>query len=175
MDGRTKVVDSREAFSGRVFRVRVDTVRIEGTQGRVDVVEHGGSVAILACPEPGQLVLVRQYRHPARRALWEIPAGTMEPDEEPVAAAARELAEETGLIAARVTPLYTAWVTPGFCTERMHLFLADGLTAGAQHLDADEHIEVGTFTLDQAWAIAKQGDSADMKTLLALLWMSARA
>ena len=175
MDGRTKVVDSREAFSGRVFRVRVDTVRIEGTQGRVDVVEHGGSVAILACPEPGQLVLVRQYRHPARRALWEIPAGTMEPDEEPVAAAARELAEETGFIAARVVPLYTAWVTPGFCTERMHLFLADGLTAGPQHLDADEHIEVGIFTLEQARAITERGESTDMKTLLALLWMSARA
>ena len=123
---------------------------------------------------PLELLLFR--RPPSRGRIWVPVSGKVDPgDADLEAALRRELAEETGLIAARVTPLYTAWVTPGFCTERMHLFLADGLTAGAQHLDADEHIEVGTFTLDQAWAIAKQGDSADMKTLLALLWMSARA
>jgi ADP-ribose pyrophosphatase len=138
------------------------------------VVEHRGSITIVALPRPGELVLVRQYRHPAGAVLWELPAGTAEPGEEPAAGAARELREETGFRATVVRPLGSLFATPGFCEEKMHFFLAEGLTEGEQMLDEDERIEVGIFTLDTAWRLVADGQIVDMKTVLALFWMEGK-
>ncbi|HZY98021.1 MAG TPA: NUDIX hydrolase [Candidatus Baltobacteraceae bacterium] len=171
MDEKPELLSSERVFEGRVFNVRIDRIRFpDGAEHRVDVVEHPGSFTVLAMPSPDEVVLVQQYRHPVSQALWELPAGTAEPGENPAAGAARELAEETGYRAGRMRRLASLFATPGFCTETMHFFVAEELTAGEQMLDEDERIEVGTFTRDAAWRLVDQGQIGDMKTVLALLW-----
>ncbi len=167
-----QILSSQIAFAGPVFRVRVDELRYEdGSTHRYDVVEHAGSFGVIALFAPNEIVLVRQYRHPVRRFLWEIPAGTADGAEAPVDGALRELAEETGYRAGRIRPLCTAFTTPGFCDEIMHFFVAEDLRPGTQSLDEDERIEVGRFTLERARDLLAAGEIADVKTLLALQWM----
>ncbi|HTU70234.1 MAG TPA: NUDIX hydrolase [Candidatus Baltobacteraceae bacterium] len=172
MDDTPQVISSHERFEGRVFRVRTDEIEFaDGARASVDVVEHRGSYALIATPSPDELVLVRQYRHPVRRELWEIPAGTADPGESVLEGALRELAEETGYRAAAARLLGSLYMTPGFCDEIMHFIHADALTAGRQNLDDDERIAARNFTIEQAWALVRQGEIADAKTLLALTWM----
>ncbi len=171
MEEAPRVIGSRGCFEGRVFKVRVDEIRFDdGSEHRVDVVEHGASVAIVATPAPDTIVLVRQYRHPAATALWEIPAGTSDPNESPADGARRELREETGYLAGRLRPIGSVWTTPGFCSEIMHFFHADLLTAGAPAMQDDERIEMRTCTREAAWRLVAEG-TADAKTLLALFWL----
>ncbi|MBV8331356.1 MAG: NUDIX hydrolase [Candidatus Eremiobacteraeota bacterium] len=172
---RPDVVGSERVFEGRVFDVRLDRVRYaDGAEHRVDIVEHRGSFTIVALPSPDELVLVRQYRHAAGTAFWELPAGSAEPGEEPSAGAARELREETGYRAGRIRPVGSLYPTPGYCNEIMHFFVAEELTAGEQTLDEDERIEVGIYTWDAAWRLVASGEIADMKTVLALLWVESK-
>jgi ADP-ribose pyrophosphatase len=172
MDGKPQVISSYERFEGRVFRVRTDELRLDdGTVARVDVVEHRGSYAVIATPAQDRIVLVRQYRHPIGRSLWEIPAGTAEAGESMLDGARRELAEETGFRAGHVRALGAFFATPGFCDEVMHLVHADALEPGVQALDEDERIVVQTFTIEEAEALLAAGEIADAKTLLALMWM----
>jgi ADP-ribose pyrophosphatase len=172
MDERPRLLSSQRTFEGRVFNVRVDRLAYDdGSEHRIDVVEHGPSFAILATPDPGRLILVRQYRHAVEAALWELPAGTAHPGEDPLAGAARELAEETGYRAARLERVASLYVTPGFCDEVMHFVRASELTPGEQALDEDERIEVAIFTYDAAWRLVARGEIADMKTVLALHWV----
>ncbi|MGA8576589.1 MAG: NUDIX hydrolase [Candidatus Cybelea sp.] len=162
---------SRRIFDGRVFNVRVDEVAYaDGTTHRLDVVEHGASLAIVATPSPTEVVLVRQYRHPAAATLWEVPAGSAEDGESPADGARRELREETGYLAGRIRQIGSVWTTPGFCSELMHFFHADELVAGEPAFDDDERIEVATFTLPAAWRLLADG-TADAKTALALFWL----
>jgi len=165
------VLRSQRIFGGRVFDVRADELRFaDGGEHRVEVVEHVASVAIVATPSPNEVVLVRQYRHPAAAFLWEIPAGTTDPGETPADAARRELLEETGYTAGTIRPIGSVWTTPGFCTESMHLFHAGQLTAGEPAFDEDERIEIGVFTV-QAVRRLLAGKTADAKTMLALYWL----
>ncbi|HEY1654984.1 MAG TPA: NUDIX hydrolase [Candidatus Tumulicola sp.] len=167
-----RVVASERIFEGRVFGVRRDELRYDDDSvHRIDVVEHRISLAILATPAPDRLVLVRQYRHPAVRALWEVPAGTAEPGEDPLAGAIRELREETGYRAASMTPLEALYTTPGFCDEIMYFYHATELSPGEQALDEDERIEVATVSSADAWRLVSNGEIADCKTVLALLWL----
>jgi ADP-ribose pyrophosphatase len=171
-DEKPQILSSRCVFQGLVFDVRVDEVGYaDGSRHRVDVVEHGGSFVILAMPSPNELVLVRQYRHAVREMLWEVPAGTAEPGEDALAGAARELREETGYAAARLRLLCSLYPTPGFCDELMHFVAAEELSAGEQALDEDERIEVRTFSWEAAWRLVAENGIADMKTVLAMLWM----
>jgi ADP-ribose diphosphatase len=171
MEEAPRVISSRRCFEGRVFGVRVDEVRFaDGAEQRLDVVEHGASVAIVATPAPDTIVLVRQYRHPANAALWEIPAGSSDGSESPADGARRELREETGYLAGRIRPIGSVWTTPGFCSEIMHFFHADQLTAGAPSMEEDERIEVRTCTREAAWRLVAEG-TIDAKTLLALYWL----
>jgi ADP-ribose pyrophosphatase len=172
MEEQPQVISTTERFKGRVFRVRTDEVRLEdGSVARLDIVEHPGSYAVIALPEPNRIVLVRQYRHPIERSLWEIPAGTAEPNEDVLTGALRELAEETGYRAATARRIGTFYMTPGFCNEVMHLVVAESLEAGPQSLDEDERIVVQTFTIEEAESLLALGEISDAKTLLALLWM----
>jgi ADP-ribose pyrophosphatase len=171
MDRVPGIIESRQVFKGRVFSVRIDEVEYDdGSTHRVDVVEHGASVAIVATPASDELVLVRQYRHPAGTALWEIPAGRCEPGETLLDGANRELQEETGFHAGRLTKIGSFWTTPGFCSEVMHFFHADELVEGLTQFDEDERIEVGRFTQQAAWRLVVDG-TADAKTILALFWL----
>jgi len=171
MEEEPTVVASRRIFEGRVFNVRADDVRWpDGAEHRIEVVEHGASLAIVATPSPNELILVRQYRHPAGSALWEIPAGSAEPYETPVEGALRELREETGYTAGRITPILSVWTTPGFCSELMHFFHADHLVAGEPAFAEDERIEIGCFSIEAAWRLVAE-KTADAKTALALFWL----
>ncbi|MDQ2679867.1 MAG: NUDIX hydrolase [Candidatus Eremiobacteraeota bacterium] len=176
MNERPIVLQSTPIFDGKIFSVRTD--RVAGTDGDthdLDIVTHPGSVAVLAIPEPRKFVLVRQYRHAVGASLWEIPAGLIDPCESVAAAARRELLEETGFTAQTIREVAAVYVTPGFCDEFLHLFVADGLRPGEQRLDADERIEVRIVDADSAWEMYEAGDLRDAKTLLALFWLRCAA
>lgn len=166
-----RVVSSQEIFKGRVFRLRRDVVERDGERHTLDIVEHPGSYAVAALPATGRIVLVRQYRHAARQMMWEIPAGTAEPDESCEAGARRELHEETGYTADSLELLCSVYPTPGYDTERLHIYAARGLHAGLQQLEEDERIDVREFTFEQALSMQASGEIADMKTVVALLWL----
>jgi ADP-ribose pyrophosphatase len=144
-----------------------------------DVVAHPGATAILALttsslsdPET-KIVLVRQYRHAVREFLWEIPAGTLEPGEEILDCARRELLEETGLQAVLWKPLSTFYTAPGFCDEQMHLYLATSASLAPLPTrpapPEDEMIEIGFFSIPQARQMIREGQIKDAKTLVGLL------
>lgn len=161
-------------YDGRVLRVAVDEVRLDdGATISREVVLHPGAVAIVPVLPDGRLVLIRQYRHATGGDLWEIPAGTLEPPESPEACAARELAEETGYTADTLTPLGAFFTAPGFCTERMHLFLATELRDGVQRPEEDERISVHPLADTEVAAMVEDGRIADAKTLVG--WYRYRA
>jgi 8-oxo-dGTP pyrophosphatase MutT (NUDIX family) len=169
-----RIVDSREVFKGRVFSVAVDTIEEpDGTRRRRDVVRHPGSYAIVAMPSPSSILLIRQYRHPAGADLWEIPAGTADPDETPEAGARRELREETGFTAGDLELLGHLYITPGYSTERLWLYAARRLAAGMQQLEPDEVISVREVSFAEAATMQASGEISDMKTVLALCWLAA--
>ncbi len=161
---------SQRAFQGELLTLRVDEVVLaDGRRARREIVEHPGAVAILALDSQDRVALVRQFRKAAESELWEIPAGTLEANEEPLACAQRELQEETGFTAKRWTPLLKFYTAPGFCTERMQLFLAQDLQPVAQHaVIADEQIAVRFYHRAEIEAILS--GFQDAKTLVALLW-----
>ena len=170
MEQVPQIIDSARVFEGRVFNVRVDRVRYaDGAEHRLDVVEHPGSVVILATPAPEQIVLVRQYRHPAGRLLWELPAGTAEPGTSGRRSRAR--AGRGNRVPGRPDSIDRLAFHDAGLLRRDHDFYAEDLQAGPQSLDDDERIEVTTFTREAAWRLVASGDIADVKTVLALLWM----
>ncbi|MDH7489660.1 MAG: NUDIX hydrolase [Anaerolineae bacterium] len=165
-----RTLNSRLVYEGRLIRLRVDEVALPNGRRTVrEVVEARGAVGIVALDDEGGVILVRQYRRPAGRELWEIPAGTLEPGEDPAACARRELAEETGFTAQDVLPLAGFYTSPGFCDEWMHLFLARGLSAGPQAQEDDEAIRVARVPLADALAMIRSGEICDAKTVAGLL------
>lgn len=166
---------SERIYTGRVCNLRVDEIdKPGGGTRRVEVIEHAGGACILALPSPAEIVLVKQYRHAVGESLWEVPAGMIEPGEDPLETARRELAEETGYAAASLRPLFSMYPTPGFCQERIRFFLAEGLTPGPQRPDDDEAIDVRTWTLAEAWALVERDELRDAKTQIALAWAMRR-
>jgi 8-oxo-dGTP pyrophosphatase MutT (NUDIX family) len=158
----------RPIYSGRLLKVYEDDVRlVDGTRAQREIVAHPGAVAIVAIDGDGKVVLVRQWRHPLGRALWELPAGTRDRDEPPARTAERELAEETGLRASSMRPLAVAALTPGYSTEVMHFFLATGLTEGPTERDVDERMDVERYDRDAIAALVRDGD-VDVKTVAGL-------
>lgn len=161
--GRPRIERTETLLSGRVFDVvRTQLTLPSGVAQDLLVVEHPGAVAIAALDERGELLLVRQYRHAARDWLLEIPAGRLERGETPLAAAQRELAEETGHRARRWRELATFLPAPGFCSERIHLFEARELEPGPAQPDADEELELTSLAPERVLELACDG-----KTLLA--------
>jgi ADP-ribose pyrophosphatase len=163
-------------YDGRVVNLRVDTVRLaNGRTATREVVEHAAAVAIVAVDPTGALLLVRQWRTPTGRALLEVPAGTLDPGEAPEAAAQRELQEETGYRAGRLTRLGGFWVAPGYCTEYIHVYLAEDLIESRLTADEDEHIAVERVTLAEALALIDAGEIDDAKSQVGLLRYARRA
>jgi ADP-ribose pyrophosphatase len=167
-------LESKTVFEGRVFGVSVDTVR-EGDRTYVrEVVHHPGSAVILPAFDDGTVGFVRQYRHPAVKYLLELPAGTLNDQERPEAGAARELEEELGLIAGNLEKLSEFFVSPGFCEEKMWLYLATDLKETAQRLEDDELIEVVRLPIDRALQMIRDGEIEDAKTIIGLLLAAPR-
>jgi len=167
-------IDSRKVFSGRVFDVSIDTVREADRTYVREVVHHPGSAVILPAFDDGTIGLVRQYRHPAVKYLLELPAGTLNDQERPEAGAARELEEELGLIAGNLEKLSEFFVSPGFCEEKMWLYLATDLTETSQRLEDDELIEVVRLPIDRAMQMISDGEIEDAKTIIGLLLAAPR-
>jgi ADP-ribose pyrophosphatase len=169
MNQKPEVVRSERLFQGRVVGLRVDEVHLEdGKRFRAEVVEHVPSVGIVPLREDGRVVLVRQYRHPIGDRLLEIPAGSVDPGETPEVCAQRELAEEIGCRADDVIRLGSFYLSPGYCTEFMHIFLARGLRRATADPDEDEQIDLEEIPLGKALDMARAGKLRDAKTIAAL-------
>lgn len=174
MDSQSANLLSRTVVhSGRIFRLEIDRVTLPGGHTiDMELVRHPGSVVLLPVPEPGSIILIRQYRYAIDRWIWELPAGTLKPGEDLVAAAARECEEEIGLAPGRVTRLRGYYPTPGFCDEEMTYCLCEELRRPAPdstvRKDEDEDIEPRTFTVGEARALVASGEIVDLKTLAGL-------
>ncbi|WP_127575070.1 NUDIX domain-containing protein [Paenibacillus barengoltzii] len=164
-------VSTESIFQGRVISLQLDTVKLpDGTTATREIVKHPGAVAVLAVHE-GRLLLVDQYRQAMGRCELEIPAGKLEPGEDPAEAAVRELQEETGYRCDKLIHLHSFYTSPGFADEIIHLYLAEQLSAGEMSLDADEFLEVQEVTLEEALDLISEGRIADAKTILAVyIW-----
>lgn len=155
-------------FAGKLVTVEVHRVRLGNGQEAVrEVVRHPGAVVILPLLPDGSVVVVRQFRFAVGEYLWELPAGTLHPGEDPLACAQRELAEETGF-RGELVPLGEFYSAPGFCNEKLHCFLARGLEAGDTNWDEDEELELGTFTRNELALAVGQGQIRDAKSLACL-------
>ncbi len=170
MDYSEKVLRHVNRYEGVI--VQVDMEMVEVPNGNVtmrEVVRHPGGVCVLALDDDGMVAMVRQYRFPIDTHLLELPAGKLEPGEEPLPAAKRELSEETGIEADEWRDLGFIYTSPGFSTEKLYMYLATGLHHGRQHLDLNEFLDVEYHSLDSLCAMALSGEIADGKTVAAVL------
>jgi ADP-ribose pyrophosphatase len=163
-----KLTESREVYSCKLFRVTEDKAvdpkeRFEMARS---VVRHAGSAVMMAMDDRNRILLVRQYRLPAEKYLWELPAGKLDPGEKPLQAAKRELAEETGYQAKKWTKLASFFVSPGYVQERMTIFLATGLTEGEASPMDDERIETHWFKRKEVAQMIEEGKIEDAKTII---------
>jgi ADP-ribose pyrophosphatase len=157
-------------YRGRVFLLVKENVTLDnGATTDLEYVEHPGAAAIVPLDANGEVVLIRQYRHALKQYIWEIPAGTLDPGEPVDTCARRELVEETGLAASDWEPLGDVTPVPGYSDERVHLFLARGLTPAQQSLDADEVLAVHRMPLGDALQMIERGEIRDAKTICGLL------
>jgi len=164
-------LSTERIFQGKVFNVDRDLVRLaNGREAVVDVVRHPRSVVLVPVPEPGHVVLIRQYRYAVHRWLWELPAGSVDPGETPEDAARRECHEEIGQVPDTIVRLAALLPTPGYCDEEMLFFRLSGLTVPEEPatLDEDEDIEPRTFSLPEAREMIRRGEVTDMKTVVGL-------
>jgi ADP-ribose pyrophosphatase len=172
---KARVLGSRVAFRGPVFYVSSDRVQEPGgIVARRDVVRHSGSVVILAVEGSGpqvRVLLTRQYRYAAGQSLWELPAGRIDPGESPLAAARRELLEETGYTARHWKRALWFYSSPGFLDETMAIYLASGLRAGQAHPEEDELIRKRLFPLPATLRMVMRGRIQDGKTIAGVLWL----
>ncbi len=162
-------IASRRIFEGRVINLRVDTVELpDGRTTTREIVEHRGAVAIIPILDDGRIALVRQYRAAIGADLLEVPAGTLEPGEDPADCAARELIEETGLRASRMEKVLFAWMAPGYSAEGIHYYLACDLTPCSGIQDEDENLTVELMDFGKALDMLDAGEFSDAKTVAAL-------
>lgn len=168
-------IDGTSIWQWKFLDAHLDRVRYpDGSEGEQVLIHHPGAAAVVPFvgspndPDP-EVLLIHQYRYATGGELWEIPAGRLEPDEQPIECARRELLEETGCTCDRMEPLTFLWTTPGFTDERIHLFLATGLTQGIAAREADEFIEVVSRPLSAVLEMIRKGEITDGKTLVGIL------
>ena len=165
-----ELIDSESIFKGRAFDIRRDHVRLpDGRTTRLEIVNHIGSVVIVPIDQRGSLHFVRQYRHAAGQDMLELPAGTLEPGEDPLSCARREVREETGMAADQIRDIGGFYLAPGYSTEFMRVYLATDLRQDPLEADEDEFLSVEKLPVAEAIALAENGGLPDAKSLAALL------
>ncbi len=165
-----QVIGTERKYEGKIVNLRVDTVRFDnGDTAKREVVEHHGAVAMVPMPDNNHVILVTQYRTPTGKELLEIPAGTLNDGEEPLAAAHREIIEEINLRAGSMERLCGFYTAPGFSTEFLTVYLATSLTPEQGTPDADEFIKTRTVTLDEAMSLIDSGEIEDAKSVAGIL------
>ncbi|MFQ5944314.1 MAG: NUDIX hydrolase [Anaerolineales bacterium] len=164
-----EVLSSEIVFEGKVFDVRVDQVRLAGDrETRIDIVIHSGAVTFIPIDQDGTIWFVRQYRHATGDYLLELPAGTLEPGEDPALTAARESREEIGMAPSHMKAIGGFYLAPGYSNEYMHVFIATGLEPDARMPDPDEIIEIEKLSVPEVVGQLHSGGFQDAKTLAAL-------
>ena len=165
-----KTIKSETVYKGKIIDVVNDVIELEdGRHAIREVVEHVGAAAIIPVDSEGNIIFVRQYRHPAREYVLEIPAGTLEVGEDPFVCAKRELEEETGYKSDDISFVFKFYSAIGFCTEVLHIYLAENLYEGQMNLDEDEFIEVERYSLQEAIKMIFNGDIVDSITIASVL------
>ncbi|MBV9242632.1 MAG: NUDIX hydrolase [Acidobacteria bacterium] len=163
-----ETLSSEQIYDGKTFNVRIDDVREDDLTYKREIVVHRGSAVIVPLFDDRTVALVRQWRHPAGKYLLELPAGSLQPGEDPRHGATRELEEEVGCTATNIEKLVEFYVSPGFVTEKMHVFLATGLTETCQNLDEDERIDIVRLPLAAAVQMCRTNEIEDAKTIIGL-------
>lgn len=162
-------IKSDRLYEGKILNLKLDTVEIPGKKySKREIVEVSGASAIVPILEDGSVVMIKQYRKAIEKVTLEIPAGKIDPGEEPRETAERELKEETGYTPSNMTYLTETYTSPGFCNEKIHIFLAKGLEAGDQDLDDDEVVETLSYTFEDIFKLIERGDITDAKTIIGI-------
>ncbi|QQS33756.1 MAG: NUDIX hydrolase [Acidobacteriota bacterium] len=165
-----ETIATKKIYDGRIFDVRIDTIREGDAKYDREIISHRGSAVIVPLFDDGTVAMVRQYRHAAKETLLELPAGSLDEGEAPIEGAARELEEEIGYTAEKLEKIAEFYVSPGFLDEKMFVFFAAGLTQTEQRLEIDEIIEVERIPLADAIELVNRGEIHDAKTMLGLLF-----
>jgi len=171
---KPKIISSEKIYDGKIFDVSLDRIREGEIEYEREIVWHDGSAVIVPVYADKTVALVKQYRHAAGKYFWEIPAGSFEKDENPEDGARRELEEEVGATAGKLELLSEFYVSPGFLSEKMFVFLATDLTETAQNLEEDELIEIEKFTFERAFEMIRQNEIEDAKTIIGLILAGAK-
>ncbi len=169
-----KVISTKNIYKGKIFDVSIAEIEDNGIEYKREIVEHKGSVVIVPVFEDERVALVRQYRYAAGEYLLEIPAGTLNKDEDPLEGAKRELEEEIGVTTDNIVKLIEFYVSPGFLTEKMHLYLATELTKTEQNLEEDEILTVEIFTFEEVFEKIRSNEIKDAKTICGLILAGAK-
>jgi len=165
-----KTLSSQLVYEGRAVRLRVDTVKLpSGRETKREIVEHSDCVAIVAIDGDDNVLLVKQFRKPVEKELLEIPAGGIEPREDPITTVRRELREETGYLPKRIERLGGFYSSPGYCTEYLHLYLATDLTPDQLQAEDTENIKLVLVPLSQVPSLIASGSICDAKSIAGLL------
>ena len=172
----TEILNHREVYSGKIVKLHVDVIRQESGESTMrEVVLHPGGVAAIPVLDDGRIVLIRQFRYPLRKYIWEIPAGKLDSGQTPRDTIARELEEEIGYTAGTLTEICSFYTSPGFCDEIIHLFVARGLVPCIQRPEAGEHITPEARTLGECLEMISSGEIMDGKSVLGILWFQRAA
>ena len=169
-----ETLSTESIYKGKIFDINIDSIREGDVEYKREIVVHKGSCVVIPVFDDGTVALVRQYRHAAGKYLLEICAGTLNADEDPELGARRELEEEVGVTAGKIEKLCEFYVSPGFLTEKMHLYLATELTKTQQMLEDDEILTVERFTLPHALEMVRTGRIEDAKTIIGLTLAAAK-
>ena len=171
---KPEILSNETIYKGKVFDISIAEIRENESVYKREIVNHHGSAVIIPVFADNSIALVRQYRHAAQEYLLEIPAGTLSPGEAPEVGAARELEEEIGVTAKRIEKLCEFYVSPGFLTEKMNLFMATDLTDSVQNLDEDEFLLIERLSFAEAFEKIRNNEIQDAKTIIGLILAGAR-
>jgi ADP-ribose pyrophosphatase len=169
-----KTIDVKKLFDGKIIKLELQTVELCNKNiAEREIIRHKGGVAVIPLTQNNEVILVRQFRKPYDEELLEIPAGKLETDEKPEICGARELKEETGYIAGKISFITIMYPSPGYTDEKIYIYKAEDLSEGSPSLDEDEFLNVEIFTLNQAVEMVKSGAIKDAKSIIAIMLLAA--